>query len=117
MTAAYTVASEDSLVFEAQNTGAISVISPIADHVLLAVTGPEPRQAESAPNREAEESGHAINGTNSNFEEDGRDQEEDNGNHEDGNHRQIRTDLEIVSQELASVLREELAAMKWPDDI
>ncbi|KAI9874709.1 MAG: hypothetical protein M1823_007626 [Watsoniomyces obsoletus] len=40
MTAAYTVASENTLVFEAQATGALSVIVPVADHVLLAVNGP-----------------------------------------------------------------------------
>ncbi|EXJ91187.1 hypothetical protein A1O1_04296 [Capronia coronata CBS 617.96] len=138
MTAAYTVASEDSLVFEAQNTGAISVITPIGDHVLLAVTGPEPKQriSNSMPNGHPEEEGdtaqqRVVNGRNGSSigddrrreEEEQEEQEEErNGHHyeeegEDDHQRQIRTDLEVVGQELASVLRDELAAMKWPDDI
>ncbi|KIX03964.1 uncharacterized protein Z518_07517 [Rhinocladiella mackenziei CBS 650.93] len=109
MTAAYTVASEDILVFEAQNMGAISVITPIADHILLAVTGPEPKQTPALRNGEAEEmEPYAVNGVDGNHEE-----EDD----EDEDHQQIRTDLEVVSQELANVLREELALLKWPDDI
>lgn len=182
MTAAYTVASEDSLVFEAQNTGAISVISPIGDHVLLAVTGPEPanrrRNNDKNDNKKKRQAGsgsgsgllggignggaqsartrgfgtgadgNGVNGFRNGHHEDdqGRrngedgheeldyaddddddDEDEDeqdqrkaecnNNAHEDESHRQIRTDLEIVSEELASVLRAELAAMKWPDDI
>lgn len=114
MTAAYTVASEDILVFEAQNMGALSVITPIADHVLLAVSGPEPKQTKPQQNGEGEEPGtepdHNVNGADDGHTED--DEEE-----EDENHQQIRTDLELVSQELASVLKAELSVMKWPEDI
>jgi len=110
MTAAYTVASEDILVFEAQNTGAISVITPIADHILLAVTGPEPKKPKPAQNGHLEDAEHASVGTEESHEEEGQ-IEEDEGHH------QIRTDLEVVSQELARVLREELSKLKWPEEI
>lgn len=110
MTAAYTVASENILVFEAQNMGAISVITPIADHVLLAVTGPEPKQPAALEMGQPEEGEHAMNGT----DEGPADVEEHDS---EDSHQQIRTDLEEVSQELAGMLRAELSAMKWPDDI
>ncbi|EXJ69447.1 uncharacterized protein A1O5_07483 [Cladophialophora psammophila CBS 110553] len=117
MTAAYTVASEDVLVFEAQNMGAISVIAPVADHLLLAVTGPEPKQKKALQNGlgQSQEHGQMANGIDAHTEEEGR---EENDNHEeDSDTQKIREDLEAVSQELASVLREELAVMKWPDDM
>ncbi|KAL2448261.1 hypothetical protein ABEF95_015635 [Exophiala dermatitidis] len=176
MTAAYsTVASEDAdvLVFEAQNTGAVSVITPIADHVLLAVTGPAPKsKSKSKSKRRYDNNGVERNGlrlggqdrdqengndiTNHNgaldgtlnmvhgnardhrhHEAEGREEEEGdetetegeehyNGDgdgdgvedeDEDERHRQIRLDLELVSQELAGLLRAELARMKWPNDI
>ena len=119
MTAAYTVASEDILVFESQSVGAISVIIPIADHVLLAVTGPEHKPATALQNHapigngEAEEMEHGVNGINSSFEEEDDDDDDD----DDEDHQRIRTDLEVVSQELANVLRGELASLKWPEDI
>jgi hypothetical protein len=102
MTAAYTVASEDILVFEAQNMGATSVIAPIADHVLLAVTGPEPKLVNGETSAE------------SNFDHGGG---ADLDDEDDEEQQQIRTDLEVVSQELAHLLRGELATLKWPDDI
>ncbi|EHY60196.1 hypothetical protein HRR83_009156 [Exophiala dermatitidis] len=170
MTAAYsTVASEDAdvLVFEAQNTGAVSVITPIADHVLLAVTGPAPKSKSKSKRRydhngverngvgfggqdRDQENGNdiinhngALNGTlngvhgsardHRHHEVEGREEEEGdetetegeehyNGDgledeDEDERHRQIRLDLELVSQELAGLLRAELARMKWPNDI
>ncbi|KIX96168.1 uncharacterized protein Z520_07946 [Fonsecaea multimorphosa CBS 102226] len=118
MTAAYTVASEDVLVFEAQNMGAISVIAPVADHVLLAVTGPEPKQKQALQNGHdsSQEHGQVVNGVEDHTEGEGG---EENGpqDEEDRDIQKIRDDLEAVSQELANVLREELAVMKWPDDI
>ena len=42
VTTAYTIAGLETLVFEAQRTGALTVISSIADQILLSVTGPEP---------------------------------------------------------------------------
>lgn len=114
MTAAYTVASEDVLVFEAQNMGAISVVTPIADHILLAVTGPEPMKQKTPSPKTAgdEEQEHATNGDE--VEEQDRERAEAESEHE---HEQVRTDIEAVSQGLATVLREELAKLKWPEDI
>ncbi|OAP55267.1 hypothetical protein AYL99_10240 [Fonsecaea erecta] len=118
MTAAYTVASEDVLVFEAQNMGAISVIAPVADHVLLAVTGPGPKQEQALQNGidSSQEHGQMVNGGDDRTEDE-EGEENDNQDEEDRDTQKIREELEAVSQELASVLREELAAMKWPDDI
>ncbi len=110
VTAAYTVASEDVLVFEAQNTGAISVITPIADHVLLAVTGPEPKRTGTLQNGQVQESEHGLDGADEAHEG-------QNDLDEDEEHQQLRTDLGVVSQELARVLRAELSMMKWPEDI
>lgn len=116
MTAAFTVASEDVLVFEAQNMGATSVITPIADHILLAVTGPEPHTwpSKSQTNGEMaqDENGDQDEGAHTR----GRGQ---NGfaDSDDEEQQQIRTDLELVGQELANMLREELSALKWPNDI
>ena len=112
MTAAYTVASEDILVFEAQNMGATSVIAPVAGHILLAVTGPEPHLVPTLSNEARIGNGDALaeqqttDGQGNGFE--GSDDEDQ---------QQIRTDLEVVSQELAQLLREELATLKWPHDI
>lgn len=113
MTAAYTVASEDVLVFEAQNMGAISVVTPIADHILLAVTGPEPKKQKTTSSKAGdEEQDHTTNGDA--VEELDQEHAEADAEHE---HEQVRTDLEAVSQGLATVLREELARLKWPEDI
>ncbi|OAL22252.1 hypothetical protein AYO22_07296 [Fonsecaea multimorphosa] len=118
MTAAYTVASEDVLVFEAQNMGAISVIAPVADHVLLAVTGPEPKQKQALQNGHdsSQEHGQVVNGVEDHTEGEGG---EENGpqDEEDRDIQKIRDDLEAVSQELANVLREELAVMKRPHNV
>lgn len=109
MTTAYTVASQDVLVFEAQRTGALTVISPVADHVLLAVTGPEPEGTDPY-----EKSVHEAADPE---ELDGNEDDELNSvSGEDGT-ANIRNDLELVNQELANILREELAGMKWPEDI
>ncbi|KIW14411.1 hypothetical protein PV08_07194 [Exophiala spinifera] len=113
MTAAYTVASEDVLVFEAQNMGALSVVTPIADHILLAVTGPEPKKQKTAsPEAVDEEQEHTTNGDI--VEEQDQAHSEAETEHE---HEQVRTDLEAISQELATLLREELAKLRWPEDI
>jgi hypothetical protein len=117
MTAAYSVASEEVLVFEAQNSQALTVIAPIADHVLLAVTGHE-----STGSDPYEQHVHQAvrpkrtNGTNGlvdNEEEEEEDDDEDDEDRRD----QIRSDLVTVNQELASILKEALSGLKWPDDI
>jgi hypothetical protein len=118
LTAAYTVASEDVLVFEAQATRAISVIRPVADHILLAVNGPL-REEEAETSNENEMMG--INGNN----EDSTAEEDEAGAADEGSDSasalaqalQTRTELEGVSEELASVLRKELSGLVWPNDI
>lgn len=115
MTAAYTMASEDVLVFEAQNMGGISVITLVADRVLLAVTGPELTKPTPIPNGHAhddENEDPTVNGISESEEH-----EEDTTVEQDTDTQQIRDDLELVSQELADALREELATIKVPDDI
>jgi hypothetical protein len=118
LTAAYTVASEDVLVFEAQATRAISVIRPVADHILLSVNGPL-REEETGANNES-----AMMGINGN-DEDSTAEEHETGAEEEGSDSasalaqalQTRTELEGVSEELASVLRKELSGLVWPNDI
>ena len=116
MTAAYTVASEDILVFEAQNMGAISVITPIADHILLAVTGPEPKLVNGGSLDEADPA-HGEGVHQAQAQEHEEEEHDDDDDDDDDKQQRIRTDLEVISQELAHVLRGELATLKWPDDI
>lgn len=113
MTAAYLIASEDVLVFEAQNSSALTVISPIADHLLLAVTGPEPSNPDPYEQ-------HVLEALKKSQQR-GRDQtdhgEETSDEEEEETRDQIRQDLEALNHEVASILREELKDMKWPEDI
>ncbi|EXJ54388.1 hypothetical protein A1O7_09727 [Cladophialophora yegresii CBS 114405] len=113
MATAYTIASEETLVFEAQNNGAISVITPVADRVLLSVTGPEPTK--TAPLQNGHTSNHdesAINGS-AQHEEQGEENEDEG----DTETQHVRDELESVSQEVVIALRAELSALRWPDDI
>jgi len=114
MTAAYAAASESTLIFESQVTGAISVIAPVADHLLLAVNGAESDEAETTHQQLYSSRQQSTSGaqTDADAEED-----LDSDTNEEDDRAQIRQDLEFVSQELAGTLREELASMKWPDDI
>jgi hypothetical protein len=113
MTAAYVAASENTLVYESQSSHTISVIGPVADHVLLAVTG---TTAAKPPD------GHAAS-TDKAPREDGNeadtedDEEEGEEGEEDSMQAETRLELESISQELATILREELRDMRWPDDI
>ena len=110
ITTAYTVASEDRLVFEAQATRALTVVVPIADRVLLAVNGP--------PRHELEQPGETpqINGDEY-YPAEGSSSREMNDDQETGEQAQIRADLEGVSEELAVILRKELSGLNWPQDI
>ena len=113
MMTAYAMASDDTLVFEAQDSGAITVITPIADRVLLGVTGPESTKAAPLQNGHPHDDEHrAINGTS---EDEAQSEEHETG--QDADTQQTRDDLEVMSQDLANALREELTAMRWPDDI
>lgn len=115
MTAAYTIASEDILVFEAQLTRAMSVIMPVGDHVLLAVSGPE--RAPSPP------TGHEqVNGTGALDDDAAEASSEEQAEpvqpyEEDQEQETLRRNLEEVAESLAAVLREELAGFTWPGNI
>ncbi|KPI39418.1 uncharacterized protein AB675_5137 [Cyphellophora attinorum] len=131
-TTAYTVASEDVLVFEAQLSRALSVLAPVADQVLLAVHGPGRGDLKIDGNMQ----GLDVNGDGTHGAEDEReegnnaevDEHEDevggavedttarDGDDEEEQNR-IRADLEYVSDQLAVILREELRGLRWPEDI
>ncbi|KAJ9662178.1 hypothetical protein H2198_001529 [Neophaeococcomyces mojaviensis] len=106
VTTAYAVAQQDTLVFEAQRTGALTVISAIGDQILLAVTGPEPQDVdpyektvhEAVADGEADTAGEDSGAANPEV-------------------TRMRSELEAVDQELAEMLRSELAGMRWPEDI
>ncbi|KIW62617.1 hypothetical protein PV04_10775 [Phialophora macrospora] len=117
MATAYTIASEDMLVFEAQNNGAISVIAPVADRVLLSVTGPEPKKAAPLQNGHASDQEQSTTDGLAPDEEQGEENDGEENGDGDTESQQIREDLESVSQELVSALRAELSALRWPDDI
>lgn len=128
-TTAYTVASEDVLVFEAQLSRALSVLAPVGDQILLAVhgpgrgnlgidgkmqkltvngDGPDDQESGDVGNEEEQGDEDAANGGNDGAAQDKNDQEEQN---------RIRADLEHVSEGLAAILREELRGLRWPEDI
>jgi hypothetical protein len=113
-TTAYTVASEDVLVFEAQLSKALSVLAPIADHVLLAVQGPEGSGKGTADisripvsNGRSDESPEDDAGSQETVDAADKPQEQDH----------IRAELEFVSEELSAILRAQLRGMRWPEDI
>ena len=113
-TTAYTVASEDVLVFEAQLSRALSVLAPIADHILLAVQGPggsSSRRNDSA--NKTTPNGHR--GAGNDDDEDLAQSMDAATSTQEQDH--IRADLEYVSEELSALLRAELRGMKWPEDI
>jgi hypothetical protein len=113
-TTAYTVASEDVLVFEAQLSRALSVLAPIAEHILLAVSGP----GGSSNARDASPTAPTPNGrggTGSDGEEQPTKSTDVSEVTQEQTH--IRGDLEYVSEELSAILRAELRGMKWPEDI
>lgn len=112
-TTAYTIASEDVLVFEAQLSRALSVLAPVADQILLAVHG---------PGREAKDVASAVNGdVNGNESDDSGEHEDADAADQDTDNEQqreaVRADLEFVSESLSAILRRELRSMQWPDDI
>ena len=105
VTTAYTIAGLETLVFEAQRTGALTVISSIADQILLSVTGPEPHDIDPYEKTVHEAAlDDDINGNAT-------------GNAADSGTTGLQTELEAVNQELASIIRDDLAGMKWPEDI
>lgn len=105
VTTAYTIAEQETLVFEAQRTGALTVVSAIADQILLSVTGPEP-QGVDPYEKTVHEAAPEDTG-------DVPEEEEE----EDPNITRLRAELEAVNQELVGMLKDELAGMKWPEDI
>jgi hypothetical protein len=116
-TTAYTVASEEVLVFEAQVSRALSVVTPIADNILLAVQGygrEDGSTNEPVPGT-TEQSINTSNGADAVNQSPGHDEPDT----QYGRQRpeRIRIDLEHVSDELSAALRAEMRGMKWPEDI
>jgi hypothetical protein len=111
MTAAYIAASENTLVYESPSSATLSVIGPIADHILLAVTGIAPTSA--YPRTE-----HALPQTSTSGERTtDPDTADVSSEEEDEAKAERRLELESISEEIATVLRNELRGLKWPDDI
>lgn len=102
VTTAYAIANQNTLVFEAQRTGALTVISAVADQILLSVTGPEPQGVDPY-----EKTVHEANGISTNDDDEGEDPET----------TRLRPELEAVNQELASIIRQDLTEMQWPEEI
>jgi hypothetical protein len=119
MMAAYTIAAENVLVFEAQITRALSVIVPVGDHVHLAVNGPAKA---ATPEGGSEVGGGQVNGQaghesgEAEVDEEEDDLDLENSGVEDGQ-AQVRQELEEVAEALAEILRGELKDLRWPGDI
>lgn len=106
VTTAYAIAGQDTLIFEAQRTGALTVISAIADQILLSITGPESQGTDPYEKTVHEAAQEEVDGTGM---EDSQEQ--------DPEMLRLRSDLEAVNQEVASIIRDDLAGMRWPEDI
>jgi len=106
MTTAYSIAGQDTLVFEAQRTGALTVVSAIADQILLSVTGPEPQDVDPYEKTVHEAAQSDIDGAAN-----------DDPREQDPEMTGLRIELETVNQELVGIIRDDLAGMKWPEDI
>lgn len=107
VTTAYAVAGQSTLVFEAQRTGALTVISSVADEVLLSVTGPEPSGSDPYE-KTVHEALDKVESNNTQGQE---------AEPEDPELSHLRDNVQAVNEELASILRPGLADIKWPDDI
>jgi 4-hydroxyphenylpyruvate dioxygenase-like putative hemolysin len=105
VTTAYAIAEQETLVFEAQRTGALTVVSAIADQILLSVTGPEPQGIDPYEKTVHEAVPEETGEIAEELEE------------EDQEVTRLRAELEAVNQELVGMLKDELAGMKWPEDI
>ena len=108
VTTAYEVAGQDILVFEAQRTGALTVISSVAHRILLSVTGPEPFDVDPYEKTVHE----ALDETNADDMQNG-----DETVTQDPAMAELRTKLEAVNHELRGIIRPDLAEILWPDDI
>lgn len=108
VTTAYSVAGQSTLVFEAQRTGALTVISCVADEILLSVTGPEPSGSDPYEKTVHE----ALDKVDSSNTQNGEASQQ-----EDSELEQLRNRVQAVNEELASILRPGLADIRWPDDI
>lgn len=105
VTTAYAIAGQDTLVFEAQRTGALTVVSAIADQILLSVTGPEPQGID--PYEKTVHEAASVDTADI-----GEEEEE-----EDPEVTRLRSQLEAVNQELVGMLKDQLIGMRWPEDI
>jgi hypothetical protein len=114
MTSAYARSSEELLVFEADVLKQVFVITSVADRLILGIVGALPETSARPLTN-----GHA-------HEED--DEYEDDASDEEGEEvkddsedraafQRSREQLELVCQELATILRLELANLRWPDDL
>lgn len=104
VTTAYAIAEQDTLVFEGQRTGALTVVSAIADQILLSVTGPEPQGIDPYEKTVHEAASEEVGEV--------EDMEE-----MDSQIAKLHNELEAVNQELVAMLQDELAGMRWPEDI
>lgn len=111
ITAAYTAASENTLVYESQSSSTIAVIAPVADHILLAVSG------EATTDKPAGHSYAATADEEPKEARGGADTEDERSEEDDNAQAETRHELEFISEELATILRDELSDMQWPDDI
>jgi len=106
MTTAYAIARQDTLVFEAQRTGALTVVSALADQILLSVTGPEPQDVDPYEKTVHEAAQNDTDGAAM-----------ESSHEQDPEMARLRSELETVNQELVDMIRDDLAEMKWPEDI
>ena len=115
MTAAYSASADNTLIFESQDSGMLSVITSIGDHLLLAVSSGEHKQPQTsqALYSSAQEAG--LESEDAEADSDVEDAENTQGIA--SRTEETKHELEEVCSELADVLREELQALKWPEDI
>ena len=118
MTTAYSATSDDKLIFQSPGTKSISVISPIGDHLLLAVTSND-QDATDQVNYDALKFTNANGSLEQEDSVDEAHSDQGQDDHEEPNQlfEEVREDLESISAELVVRLEKEFSTLDWPDDI
>jgi hypothetical protein len=112
-------ADTESLIYESRSSNHITIITPIAPKVLLAVTGLIPQQEAAAQPNEADQdapedsSAPSSRRASSPAHSPSRNHAAPNGYLKPP--KSLVEELGSISENLSFVLREEMGQMRWPD--
>lgn len=89
---------ETSVMYEAPNSSAITAITSVGDHILLAVTGNQIQSTESSSDGESQISAPEHTSASSSQKD-----------------TSVAEQVEATSGELSNIIRERMRTMTWPD--